>query len=109
MVGGPGTFEKKEGRREERKEGKRERKVYSMLGTEFVRNAIQILHNHLNFLCVLDFSIKVSYYGTGIVHFLSYEFFLHKFYSYVIMHIKVHEYHIFLEDYNLSKWRICPI
>lgn len=41
--------------------------------------------------------------GTGFVHFRFAEGFLRKFYSYVIMYIKVHEYQIFLEDYDLSE------
>lgn len=110
MVNGPGVFEKKEGRKEGKKrEGRQERKKVEekyipCWGQEFVKNATQIPHNHRN--CLLDFSVKVSHYGTRFVRFLSYKFFLHKFYGYVIMYIEVCEYPIFLEDYNLSKCSI---
>ena len=51
--------ESREGREGGREGGRKEsRKVYPVFGTQLVKNAIQILHNHMNFFVFLIFQLK---------------------------------------------------
>lgn len=101
---------RKEERRERREKGDRKgrkwkKSIFHVGDKSLLRTRLKSLRT-IGIVCLLDFSVKVSHYGTRFVRFLSYKFFLHKFYGYVIMYIEVCEYPIFLEDYNLSKCSI---